>query len=82
MPERSYKEAGAFIKELGLDKESYFLEIGCSKGFLVKALRTLGIKGDGCDISSYALSFAPEGCWNCSTEQSWRDHKDFKYTHI
>jgi SAM-dependent methyltransferase len=36
------------------------LEIGCAKGFLVKALRDLGVKAYGCDISEYALNEAPE----------------------
>lgn len=35
-------------------------EIGCAKGFLVKALRDIGIKAYGCDISEYAISQAPE----------------------
>lgn len=36
------------------------LEIGCAKGFLVKALRDIGVKAYGCDISEYALNEAPE----------------------
>lgn len=36
------------------------LEIGCAKGYLVKALRDLGIAAYGCDISEYALNEAPE----------------------
>ncbi len=82
MPRRTFKEAFAFIDTLNLDESSYVLEVGCAKGFLVKALRTLDIKADGCDISKYALSFAPEGCWNCEDENSWELHKNFGYTHI
>jgi hypothetical protein len=36
------------------------LEIGCAKGFLVKALRDLGVKAYGCDISEYALNISSE----------------------
>jgi hypothetical protein len=58
------------------------LDVGCAKGFLVKALRGLEIKSDGCDISKYALSFAPEGCWNCSDDSSWDEKSDAGYTHV
>ena len=80
-PQRSYREAFAFIDYLGLDSNSRVLDYGCAKGFLVKALRELEIKADGCDISKYALSFAPEGCWNCDDEKEWEGRKG-SYTHI
>ncbi len=34
------------------------LDIGCGKGFLVEKLLSYGIEAKGCDVSSYALSFA------------------------
>ena len=79
MPRRTFREAFGFIDYLGLDNDSYVLEVGCAKGFLVKALRELHIKTDGCDISDYALSFAPEGCWKCT---DWSLKYDSGYTHI
>ena len=79
MPRRTFKEAFAFIDYLGLDETSYVLDFGCSKGFLVRALRELEIMSDGCDISEYALSFAPKGCWNCSSQEEWNNRK---YSHI
>lgn len=82
LPRRTFREAFAFIDALGLDEKSYVLEFGCAMGFLVKALRTLEIKADGCDISKYALSFSPHGCWNCEDDVSWLEHKYFGYTHI
>ena len=82
MPQRSFREALAIIDYLHLDENSYVLEIGTAKGFLVRALRELEIKADGCDISSYALSFSPEGCWNCSDGKSWDEHSNFGYTNI
>ncbi len=36
------------------------LDVGCAKGFLVKAFREVGVEAWGVDISEYALSSAPE----------------------
>lgn len=80
MPRRSFREALTYIDYLNLDENSCVLDLGCAKGFTVRALRELEIKTDGCDISSYALSFAPKGCWNCSDVKSWDEHTG--YTHI
>jgi cyclopropane fatty-acyl-phospholipid synthase-like methyltransferase len=82
MPRRTFKEAFAFIDYMGLDDSSYVLEFGCSKGFLVRAMRMLNIRADGCDISKYALSFAPTGCWDCSKEEQWEEHSSRAYSHI
>ena len=60
MPRRTFKEALAIADYLELDETSHVLDVGCAKGFIVKALRALEIKADGCDISEYALSFCPE----------------------
>ena len=79
MPRRSFKEAFAFIDYLELDESHFVLDFGCAKGFIVRAMRELEIKCEGCDISTYALSFAPEGCWDASIEQNWEGKK---YTHI
>ena len=78
MPRRSFREALAIIDCLGLDENSHVLDVGCAKGFIVRALRELEIKADGCDISKYALSFAPDGCWHCEDVEAWRGRK---YTH-
>lgn len=82
MPRRTIKEAFGIIDYLGLDETSYVLDVGCAKGFIVKALRILEINADGCDISKYALSFTPDGCWDCSVIGAWEKHYDFGYTHI
>jgi SAM-dependent methyltransferase len=79
MPQRSFREGLGIIDYLGLNETSYVLDVGCAKGFIVRALRELEIKTDGCDISDYALSFAPDGCWNCT---DWTTHYNFGYTHI
>jgi len=36
------------------------LDVGCAKGFLVKAFRDQGIEAWGVDVSKYALAAAPE----------------------
>ena len=79
LPRRSFKEAFAIADYVGLTDDDYVLDVGCAKGFIVRALRELEYKADGCDISDYALSFAPEGCWNCS---DWTTHYNYGYTHI
>lgn len=82
LPQRSFREALAYIDYLNLDDKSYVLEFGTAKGFLIRALRELEIRAEGCDISEYALSFAPKGCWNCSSDKSWEDRVDSGYTEI
>lgn len=79
MPQRSFREALAIIDYLKLDSNSRVLDFGCAKGFLVRALRELEINAEGCDISRYALGFAPPDCWN--VEDEWEGKKG-KYTHI
>jgi SAM-dependent methyltransferase len=37
------------------------LDIGCAKGYLVEALRDLGLDAQGCDVSSFAVSHAAPG---------------------
>lgn len=36
------------------------LDVGCAKGFLVKALKDIGVEAWGVDVSEYAISKAPE----------------------
>lgn len=80
MPKRSFREALAFIDYMEIPDNARILDLGTAKGFLVRAFRELEYNADGCDISDYALSFAPSGCWNCSTKNSWISHG--QYTHV
>ena len=82
MPIRSVKEALAYIEYFGLEESSKVLDFGCAKGFIVKALRFLGIDTDGCDISDYALSFTEGNCWNCEEIGSFLERVDTGYTHV
>lgn len=81
MPQRTFREALAYVDFLKLDETSYVLDVGCAKGFIVRALNELEIKADGCDISEYALSFTRNYCWNCSSDSSWDNHTG-KYSHV
>jgi hypothetical protein len=79
IPNRSFREARSFITELKLTKKDFILDFGTAKGFLVRAFRELGYYCDGCDISEYALSFAPAGCWNCSELSKFQN---YSYTQV
>lgn len=80
LPLRSFKEAIAFIDYSGIDEDSYVLDVGCAKGFLVMALNQLGISAAGCDISEYALGIMRFISWDAKIEENWTQRKD-KYTH-
>lgn len=59
MPERSFAEAMAIIDAFGICREKHtILDFGTAKGFLVRAMRLLGRKAFGCDISRYAVCTA------------------------
>jgi predicted TPR repeat methyltransferase len=56
MPELTLRMAHYMITQLPLEANAKVLDFGCAKGFLVKALRILGVDAYGCDISAYAIS--------------------------
>lgn len=58
MPELTIPMAMVIIDYLGIKRNETILDIGCAKGFLVKAFRWLGREAYGYDISYYALSNA------------------------
>ncbi len=80
MPIRSFKEAIAFIEYSDIDSQSKVIDIGCAKGFLVRAMRSLEINAEGCDISDYALSFCSSISWDAKRYGEWVSRKDY-YTH-
>jgi SAM-dependent methyltransferase len=55
MPELTLRMAHHMIQHLGLREGDSVLDFGCAKGFIVRALRILGIDAYGCDVSSYAI---------------------------
>lgn len=50
--------ASTMIDYLRIPRSAHVLDIGCAKGYLVKALRWLGREAYGYDISDYAVSNA------------------------
>jgi len=58
IPELTVPMAMAISDYLGISRGQKILDIGCAKGFLVKAFRWLGRPAWGCDISDYALQTA------------------------
>ena len=58
LPDLTIPMAYRITQYLGLKHNQTILDFGCSKGYLVKALRLLGFKAYGVDISSYAIKNA------------------------
>ncbi len=58
IPELTIPMAYFTIRELGLESKDTVLDMGCSKGYFVKALRLLDIDAYGVDISKYAIDHA------------------------
>ena len=63
LPELTMNMAKVIVKCLSLHSSDRVLDYGCSKGYLVKALRKMDIDAYGCDLSSYAIL-------NCDSEVS------------
>lgn len=60
IPELTIPMAARLIEHLHISEEDKILDFGCAKGYLVKAFRLLHREAFGFDISSYALSSAPD----------------------
>jgi SAM-dependent methyltransferase len=58
MPEATIPMAMTIVDTLGIPRGARVLDIGCAKGYLVKALRWLGRDAYGYDPSSYAIRHA------------------------
>ena len=58
MPEYSLPFANVVVNKYGHEKT--YLDVGCAKGFLVKALMQFGAEAFGYDVSSYAVSHADD----------------------
>ncbi len=56
IPTRSFEEASTIMDTLEfISPDATILDYGCAKGYLVHALRRLGLRAYGEDISDYAL---------------------------
>lgn len=56
MPELTVPMCETIIKTLNITDRDNVLDFGCAKGYIVKALRQLGIKAWGVDVSEYAIT--------------------------
>lgn len=59
IPDLTIPMAHHIVSQLEISHVDEVLDYGCAKGYLVHALRLLGIKAHGVDISSYAVGCAP-----------------------
>lgn len=55
IPELTIPMVYFIMKELGIEPGDRVLDYGCSKGYVVRALRLLGVEAFGVDISEYAI---------------------------
>ena len=83
LPEMSIKFAYKIIKELGLRDKDKVLDIGCAKGYMVKALRILDIDAYGYDVSKYAISKTDQDIKEyCKLSEKGDIPFDFKFDHL
>ena len=59
MPELTLRMAHHMIAKLPVHAGQRVLDYGCAKGFVVRALRILGVEAYGVDISPYAIAQVP-----------------------
>lgn len=55
LPDLTLPMARRIVEILGIRKDHKVLDYGCSRGYLVKALRELGYNAYGCDTSEWAI---------------------------
>lgn len=60
LPEQTLVMAHELITGLSIGTTTFVLDYGCAKGYLVKALRMLGINAYGYDSSEYAIKNADD----------------------
>jgi len=58
MPELTIPLAHHIIQSMGIMHDQTVMDFGCAKGYLVNAMRLLGIEAYGVDVSEYAISQA------------------------
>lgn len=58
MPELTIPLAHHITQSMGIMHDQTVMDFGCAKGFLVNAMRLLGLEAYGVDVSEYAISQA------------------------
>ncbi|MDD9967054.1 MAG: methyltransferase domain-containing protein [Myxococcales bacterium] len=82
LPELTLRMAHKLILGLPIERDQCVLDLGCAKGFLVKALRVLDVEAYGADVSAYAISQAPsEVRDHCTLIGGCDDSKLFERTY-
>lgn len=56
LPDQTVSMATHLMRYLGIKDGDFTLEIGCARGYYVKALRMFGVKAYGYDISEWAVA--------------------------
>jgi SAM-dependent methyltransferase len=79
LPELTIPMAMSLIDYLGITRKHMVLDLGCSKGYLVKALRMLHRMAWGADVSEYALSQVPEDVKIFCHKTDILEHMTFDY---
>lgn len=74
LPELTIPLAMTIIDLLGIKPKQSILEIGCAKGYLVKALRMLHRDAWGSDISDYALANVDSSVKAYCSKPSFYEH--------
>ena len=59
IPELTLPMSHFLIKQLNIADSQTVLDFGCAKGFMVRAMRLLGIDAYGVDVSQYAIGQVP-----------------------
>ncbi len=77
LPEMTIPMAMTMIDYLKIKRGQRVLDIGCAKGYLVKAMRWLGREAWGCDISDYALETADSEVKQYLSKELPKDHFHF-----
>jgi len=70
LPDLTIPMANTLKDFLKISDDESILDYGCARGYLVKALRTIGVEAYGCDISNWAIE-------NCDPEVS--DYVGFSF---
>ncbi len=60
LPDLTIPMARAMMAHLRLFDDDTVLDFGCAKGYVVRALRMIGLNAHGADVSEYAINAADE----------------------
>ena len=83
LPDLTIPMAHHLIMNLNIQKNDTLLDYGCAKGYLVRAMRLLGIEAYGVDTSSYAIKCCHESvrdyCFHLMDENFLKGKTNYDY---